>query len=466
MSQATTDIDAAIQELSDAFGTPEGELRKKFEQYREGFADKDVSDPDQRALRRLSLDEKGGSRSSSRGFRGVVLGAGDPYDTTQKKIQRARNFIEKRGPQEASKHGLVKKADGEPKPGLASITLTNDEGDELHLYVLEANENSPNHGEVLPEEDWIRFVYGYVLDDGEWYPFETILNGEDMEPPAVPPTHVPVEFQGSVSSSSGDSNTTSIRVDGAGDFEPVETGFSFEDLLGDAIPVLDLEDVDADEYGRDDLVATQGAVTYMELSPGEDQNRRVVITDPYAFSSDKQVTCFVPDHVEIDFQEEADVYVFGNVSPPSSEEYDESINAVGLYADPEAVVDMEIESFADGDFAVDEADEPESGESEAEGDSEPDEPKGDGDDGPWLPDPAEIAEEDDYSALQGLASGFDDIPGSGLTKEELRKKLVAKANQRQQEDGDDGPEPADQESDEPDPDEEASEPDEDEDWEW
>lgn len=436
-TQADISEDArqTIEHISDAYGTPEGKLLDRMTEYIADFDDMGVSDPERRALRKLALDEKGGAMGSVEDLRGMVLGAGDPADTAAKQVARTTQYIKKRGLEAAAKQGMVRKASQEVD-GLSTIKV-----DGQPYFVLDTHSNSPTQGEVLPEQDWVRYIQGAVWrgEDGP-YLFEGPLNAEDpTEVPPVPPLFVPVEFRATYRE---DEETGTVRLSfrEGPDFEPVEDADIPAQKVLESLGVVPLAEVaeysDRPDFDQNELVVTKGSVTYMDLSPDGDQSRRLTIVDPFDFDNDPRVTVWLPEHHEVNYGEQSDVYVLGNVSPSSSDEYDDSVNARGVWVDP----DYRVERGAVGSLSADEAreepgetadtpevEEPEEADAPSSEKLSPDEQPDLLPDDPEPPAVGMIAEAD-YNELRAFAASYDDIPGSGIKADKLRKMLMSLRN--------------------------------------
>lgn len=474
--QIPDEAQEAIKQLSNQHNADPDDLEQEFVEYLEEEKEKGVSNPAKRALRRLSLAQKGGQMQSAEQLRGFVLGASDPINTSRSAINRAKEYIKNSGVERAVQQGLVKKVpSGDLPPQLASVTVTQ-EGEEEVYAVLDSNSNSPTSGEVLPAEDYIRYVYGAVwrsADDGPHW-FSGVLNAEDNgDKPRVPPKNEPVTFSAVWVGDSDQNNTVRLRFR---DTEPFETADEWggpsvtelledDDLLGhDA-----LEDTTADRYDRNDVLATYGSVTYMELAPDGDQSRRLSIVDPFAFGSDLSRTVWLPDHVDVNFAEESDIYVIAQVSPSSNDEYPDSLEALGVFVHPDYRVDRSgVESMGDDSGNSSEADGGTVVEEDESADEESDQPTP-AELGAEMKDPSEVevetehdvefqsgndvdsskgsesgeqqpssedseADTDDglppvvedanYPELQSVAAEVDEVPGSGISEEDMREQLV------------------------------------------
>ena len=447
----------AAEQISNNHGVPESDVVEEYQKYRAEEADKGVSDPEKRALRRLGISYKGSQTQGASQLMGYVLGATDPINTSRSDIRNAKQYISNHGPDKAVERGMVKRVPNGVPDGMASVTVTGPNGDETHYAVIDTNNNSPTSGEVLPEEDYIRYVYGAAWRSPEDGPhlFSGVLSADDPgEEPPAPETGEPVEFPAVWVGDSNNSNTVRLRFRSPDPFSPT-------DAFGGPDPIETLEDMsvelaeaDSDNYGRNDVVVTYGSVDYMELAPGGDQSRRLSLIDPFTFGDDLQRTVWVPDHEEVNFAGESDVYVVGQVSP-SNNEYPDSIEAVGVVPHPDYVVDRSgIESMADdggnGGPAPDPDPEPEP-EAEPTGDTTPASEAGaelaDPDtvetdheagfetgatiDSSEQADKAErgehlppVVKDANYPELQTVASGTDEVPGSGIGEDEMRDQLV------------------------------------------
>jgi hypothetical protein len=432
----------AIKQLSSRHNKGEPELREQYTDLVDEEREKGVSNPKERALRRLSLEYKGSSMAEEEMVRGYVFGVSDPINTTNSAINRAKNYIEKRGPQAAVKQGLVKRVPSGDLPSeLASISVTQDGETEVYA-VLDPNDNSPTSGEVLPAEDYIRYAYGVVWrapDDGP-HLFSGVINGEDpSDVPKIPPKGEPVKFEAVWVGESDQNNTIRLRFRGSDPFE-VDDQFDGPGLMDlfeddDLLGFTPLDEADSDNFDRNDVVVTHGAVDYMELSPDGDQSRRLSVLDPFAFDSDLTRTVWMPEHTTVDFAEDSDVYVIGQVSP-SNNEYPDSIDAVGVIPDPQYKIDRpDTESMGDdGDeqeeevagvdtevVADDEPDEDHDAEFETGATIEDSEQAEKAEDGEHLPDAVKEAL---YPELQAVAADVDEVPGSGIGADEMRHQLA------------------------------------------
>lgn len=410
MNDNNDDIrEEAIAQLSEQHGVDEDQLEAELEELLSEEQEKGVDDPVRRAIRRLSLEYKGSQMGSYREMKGVVLGFSDPINTSARQIERAEKYVSEKGPGAARKRGLVRPVpeDKELPEWAATITVEVD-GEERPAAVVDANENSPTQGEILPREDYIRYAHGAVRRGDEYVMFSGVLDADGGVPPE-PPLFEAVEFEASISGD-GDGENVSLRFRGGEPFRPVD-GPSGAEVFEQVVEPVGLEKVDADEYGRDDLIVTKGSVSYMELAPGEDQSRRLTVVDPFDFGSEGGVTVWLPDHHEVNYAEQSDVYVVGRVSPSSSPEYRDSINAVGVLVDPAFKVDRDqVDSFS-GD---EDADESGSG---GDWDGDPGESGADGDDGGEDDRPAEEAAAVAGGAATDGGDGDDEEHGDFETDE-------------------------------------------------
>lgn len=441
-TQFSDETENNIGKISEAYDVPEDDLRERLAELIDELDGRGFNNPERRAVRKLALEHKGGSMGTTERLRGVVLGAGDAADTTAKRVGEVKNYIRKRGPEEAAKQGFIKKA-SEPPEGLATVVV-----DGQPYYVLDSQSNSPTQGEVLPAQDYVRYIQGAVWrgDEGP-YLFEGPINAEDpREVPEVPPKFVPLEFDARFRE---DEKTGEVRLyfDEGADFEVKEDADIPIERVFESIGLAPLSEVaeysERPDYDRNELVATKGSVTYMDLAPDGDMSRRLTIVDPFDFENDPRVTVWLPDHVDIDFAEESEVFVLGNVTASKNDQYDDSVQARGVWADPEYRVDR----AAVGSLGADEADDEPAPEPETEDEgadtAEPDEAEGGQEDDseklspedqpdllPGDPEPpkAEHIAEADYNELRAFAASYEDIPGSGIKADKLRKMLMSLRN--------------------------------------
>ena len=438
----------AIQQLAETTGRDEQELEDDFERLKAEEDEKGVSNPAKRAIRRLSLEVKGagGGPAETEEMIGVVYGASGPINTSQSAIRRAKQFINKSGAKKAAELGLVKRVPDDADTGAAAtLSITPQDGEPYEVAVLDDNDSSPTSGEVLPAEDYIRYVYGAVFrspgEEPRW--FSAVLDGDGpADEPTVPPTHTPVKFSASWVGESDRNNTIRLRFPDEDAFEVVDDGPDPVSLIdeGGQLERTPLADADADHFDRNDVFATYGTVTYMELAPDKGQSRRLSLMDPFDFESDLERTVWLPDHAEVNFAEDSDVFVIGQASE-SNNDYPDSIEAVGVLPHPDYVIDRSgVEPMAeqggdqpaggDGSGGGDAS----GGGSDSDTDAAPDDPDFEtgstiedseqaeaADEGAHIP---SIVESADYSDLQTVAAQVDEVPGSGIGEDEMRQQLV------------------------------------------
>ena len=472
-----TDLDKkaaeAINSIAQNHDEDREDVKSRYEELLEDEESKGVSNPGRRALRRLGLDYKGASSSASSAeqLKGYVLGATDPINTSASAVRRARNYVEKYGPQQAVDRGMIKSAPSGGLPaGLASLTVKTGDGGEAEYAIIDTNSNSPTSGEILPEEDYIRYVYGAVwrgADDGP-HLFSGVLSNEDGTEPPRPPVGDAASFAASWVGESDRNNTIRLNFDGDEPFETIDDfgGPSLVELLEDDSLVGHdpLDEADAAKYDRNDVVVTYGSVTYMELAPEGDQSRRLSLVDPFAFDDDLERTVWLADHVEVGFAEESDVFVIGQVSK-SNNEYPDSVEAVGVVPHPDYTVEPQpVEPMGGGDPEPETEPEPKHDDGGAGDGGHPPQAEQEttpAEAGAELKDPSEVGggggaghdaefetgatidgseqaekadagehlppvvEGADYADLQAVASGVDSVPGSGISADEMRDQLVS-----------------------------------------
>lgn len=361
----------AVESLSEQHGVPEDQLKEELEGFIAEEKEKGVEDPVRRGVRRLSLKHKGSSMGNYQEMRGAVLGFSDPINTSAKQIRNAKNYTQKKGPKAARKRGLIRPVpDGKDIPEWAATFEVTVEGQDREVAVIDSNSNSPTHGEIVPQEDYIRYAHGTVKRGEDYVFFSGVLDADDGVPPE-PPLFEAAEFEASVSGN-GDGENVQLRFRSADPFRQVD-GPSGVDALEATVGTTELDDANTDNFDQDDLVVTKGSVSYMELAPGEDQSRRLTIVDPFDFSSDGGVTVWLPDHHDVNYADQSDVFVVGRVSPSNDPDYRDSINAVGVLPDPAFTVERDqVDPFDEGDDDSSEAEDDEALAAEAAEDDDPD----------------------------------------------------------------------------------------------
>lgn len=371
-----------IEELHEAYGVPVEKLRGEYTRRLGEWEEQDVSSPEDRALQGLSMWAKGSDMSGREETTAVLLGTTDPIDTTRKKCREARDAVDRLGRGEAAKDGYVRPVSGEIPDNVSTITVDGDE-----MAVLDANENSPTHGEVVPWQEYIRVVAGVAwrtdAEAGDRDPklFSAVVEGRGADRPPEPPVRHRVRCEARWRNE--DERTAKLGLDGAEPFEVVSDDEVAGRFLADSErpKALEVPGVDADLFGPNELVLVRGAVDYMQLDPDNGNNRRLSIRQPIG-ADDTEITVWLEDAQRIDFNEMATVWAIGTVSPPSSPEYPPSVEANGVVPHPDYKLEMEeVQSFSEPD-----------GEAGADSESDPG-PDPDPDPAPEAPpDPAQDGE--------------------------------------------------------------------------
>ena len=342
----------AIVQIVEQNGADRAKVTEEYLGFLSEEKDKGVSNPQRRALRRLGLSYKGYARSNAEHMQGYVIGVTDAINTSRSPKNDAKDYVRNHGPDAAVERGLIKPVpDTQPTDGLAVLKVTAD-GQERTYAVLDTKENSPTHGEVLASEDFIRYAYGLAWrspTDGPHLFSGVIAASNAGVKPEVPALGAPMSFDATWVGDSNINNTVRLRFKNDRPFVPDDSfgGPGLIDTLEKyAVP---LDHADAKNYGRNDVVITYGTVNYMNLAPEGNNSRRLAVVDPFDFGGELSRTVWVPDHANIDFAEESDVYVACTISK-SNNEYPDSLEAVGIIPHPEFTIRRpELDSMSDDD---------------------------------------------------------------------------------------------------------------------
>ena len=122
------------------------------------------------------------------------------------------------------------------------------------------------------------------------------------------------------------------------------SNFNVEDFLVDSLKDNVVSLVDLDRKHMENLqkpynqrfIVTDGVVCNMNMTPTSNGNRILNITDlnaEFDYEGNGVVTCWIPEHMEIDFGIGSSVIVIGNTSQRTVDGETEpaTINASGLY---------------------------------------------------------------------------------------------------------------------------------------
>lgn len=399
--------DELIAQLSEKHKIPEGDVREIFEEKLEECKDADLKGDQakQRAMERTYAAFKRKDMSSSEGVEGVILGAGDRYDSVGYSRENAIESYQE-NPQGAIKDGEVAlavppdetdnitgngvAAVGE-KNGWAIVARPDNENilsydfaerdsaetddantqveDGWRVYPLDTRktfsggDENPRYGTPTPKHQWKRRCLGLLMAEGDDEPRIGHLTLTGKKSVQNPPLFQAVQFQGRVNEGDGDElyvNSTSET-----EFNPnpeleenrssidslIEQYFS-DDYLFD---LSGLYSYMAEQDGSRTVIAV-GDVIDMDLEANSNDTYRMVLGQVDFSGGDMvehEATTWVPTWHDqyIDFAIESRVYVVGRArmqdaydpveGERTSDEQEVVLNAQGLYADPTSKIPRE-----------------------------------------------------------------------------------------------------------------------------
>jgi hypothetical protein len=295
----------------------------------------------QRALRRVRIRAKrehGPMAFASGTADAVILGVSGLIDTARK-LREDAIALYRENPAGALKMGVVD-AKGQPIDTRKSFEAT--------------GQANPFYGRPLRAHNMIQLVAGIVTleQDGTRMlprPFVAIVDRNDpasKQPPLFHRVKFPfTSYQDdetifAVERQKGE-KITGLRVrtprgvefEDAGPVDPVSVVQKYCPEI--VVPLEQLEEW-AQNHGQRELVAVEGDVVRLDMTPNPStQNRRIQIDNGHDITG-FGTTIWVPTTVPIDFAEESAVFAFGNAragAPDST--FGASVNAMGLYALPD-----------------------------------------------------------------------------------------------------------------------------------
>lgn len=303
------------------------------------------NDRSQRALQRLALMYKRQMRSPAVGFEGIIIGASDVIDMVAK---RRANAMEEwlLNPQEAIEKGLV-----------------DEKGTPLDtIQTFSTGRQNPQFGKPLPENSYSRNIIGIAVKvkDKEKKPklFSLALRGNNAKELNLP-MFKPIKFSAIDKTPEGIDNKynlnastfTKFDVDEKIEMPPIKQIIlnHCKDMI---VPLSELENYHQQNIDNYDRVAiVQGGVSSLSLEKTGFGSRVMNIddTDNLEDIESKGLTCWLPEHIDIDFAEQSKVYVIGRTNQgkkkdenglPTEELGDVSMNVYGVYAIPEFKINL------------------------------------------------------------------------------------------------------------------------------
>jgi hypothetical protein len=311
---------------------------------------KDLSEEDQqtRAIIVVGLALRKQLKSPAIGFDGMILADSGKRDTIEKlKKSAMKVYIE--NPQEAIAQGL-----------------TNEEGYPLDPRpTWSTGRANPGFGKLLPENSWIRTIHGIALKsstEGEPKFFTMTLNGDVAANDDIP-MYTPVTFRAIDKSTEGATQltlnaSTYTRFDKSDKKLPSATELISQycsDMILDISKLEEYHKANKNDYNR--LVIIRGDVSILALEPNSIGNRRLTLESENAFEDLDAIgtTCWIPEHINLDFAENSKVIVIGSTSQgfkyengaKTEELGDVMINAYGVHAIPEYKVQIDVEEITE-----------------------------------------------------------------------------------------------------------------------
>jgi len=396
-----------VSQLSEKHKIPEGDVKEiyeeKLEQCKEAGLKGDQAT--ERAMERTYAAFKRKDMSSSEGVEGVIIGAGDRYDSVGYSRENSVEAYQE-NPQRAIKDGEVALAVppnetdnitgagvevvGE-KNGWAIVARPDNENilsydfaqrdraetddanteveDGWRVYPLDTRESfgngdpNPRYGTPSPKHNWKRRCLGLFMADGDEEPRigHLTLTGKKSIP--NPPLFQGVQFEARVND--GDDGEYYINSTSGTEFNPnpeleenmssidslIEQYFASDYLFG----LSELYSYMQDQDGGRTVIAV-GDIIDMNLEASSNDTFRMVLGE-VDFSGGEMIeyeaTVWVPDwHDEhIDFAIESRVYVIGRArmqdaydpveGERTSDDQEVVLNAQGLFADPTSKIPRE-----------------------------------------------------------------------------------------------------------------------------
>lgn len=324
-----------FKQWSEKLSIPIEQIQKEFdktyaEEEKEN-SEASVNEKISRALKKLYLQYKKQINSPAEGFEGIIVGAEEPMDVIAKKRREAVELFNQ-NPQYAVQQGI-----------------TDEEGNPLDtIEVFSTGRVNPNYGKPLPEKSLMRKIYGICVkkSEGKPKPFQMTQNGTICEKEV--PLMKPISFM-AIEKTTNDSGFTILNASSFTDFkeiEQLEGNPDIKDLIKNffsPIQVSELEEYhekNLENYNR--FVCVEGDVVMLSLEPTSIGSRIMQIenTEENLDLDAKPVTCWVPQHVNIDFGEGSKVYIFGRTNQGfkkdeqgnvTSEKGDITIGVAGIY---------------------------------------------------------------------------------------------------------------------------------------
>ena len=207
---------------------------------------------------------------------------------------------------------------------------------------------NPNYGKPTPAENWSRRLFLVAkLGEGEYQKYQLSMKGEHCKD-FIPDTFRLCTFDCIPSSNSG--SLLHARKDGstANSLQYLESSEDIVTLIQTVLsheltPLIMLGNHHSENShlkAHEKMLITDGNVTNMILQPYSNGNRLIHVSDfntDADFDNDghESVSCWIPEHINIDFGIGSEVIICGRTSQGTDKEgvlRDVSLNVLGLFA--------------------------------------------------------------------------------------------------------------------------------------
>jgi len=350
-----------IKMWSDKLSSPVEIIEKDYEtilkQEKQIHPDLTPEQYETNVLRRLSLTFKKQLRSSAVGFEGIVFAVSDCIDFVAKRHREAKIMFDT-NPQEAMAKGI-----------------TNDIGEALDTRQA-WQDGRPNvgYGKPLPTHNYSRSIIGVAVKSGiDTSPklFTMNIRGGRAEKIIIP-MFVPIRFR-AIDKTQTDGADYTLNASTFTTFEHDDTLKlpSPEEIISQKIAYTVMKELplyherEKDNYNR--VCVINGDVSTLNLEPNSNGTRLMVVEDAEMIMEDIEspgLTCWVPQHINIDFGEQSKVIVIGRTSQgkkrdeqgnQTDEPGDIMLNVMGVYALPQYKVNPVVEKLTEDNTSVTES---------------------------------------------------------------------------------------------------------------
>lgn len=342
------DEQVVLTKINEKLSVPIENLKQELNELdtktRETFSGLSDDEYRKRALQSLTLRYKAFLKSPTVGFEGIIIGAGDVIDMVARKRSQALREYDS-DPQSAVMKGLV-----------------NEQGEPLDtIQTFRTGRANPNYGQPLPENSYQRTIFGVATksnkEDDKPKVFVMNIRGDmanDIDIPMFEPVNfsaidrTPDELKDEKYILNASRMTRFVKNANL-NFPPIKDILNkvCQDYIADFKDLEEYHKRNEDDYNR--FVLISGGVSSLNLEGTEYGSRIMNLEDVENledFDMDG-VTCWIPQHVKIDFAEGSKVVVIGKTNQRTKrdengneEKGDVSINVYGIYAVPEYKIEL------------------------------------------------------------------------------------------------------------------------------